>query len=269
MKRPGLPPGRFTITLCLRPCRAFRVYINNREFLAAIHASKLSFCSYVEPADAAYDAIVHDVAEITPELIQTVRLKKSKPRGKAKIDIETITPESLVFRVMTYEHIPLDPDRVRKSRVTDQSYARTSFPPFKHYRMIDGRPVEVLRSHWKGGIANGHFDPHGGKISDRLAKMFMLLVDRYGQRGNFRNYTYVDDMRGSALVQLSQVGLQFDESKSDNPFAFYTTTIRNSFVRILNVEKKGRSIRDDLLQEAGMAPSSTRQHDNQWDHRRH
>lgn len=244
------------------------MYINNRELLAAIHASKTSFCSYIEPADAAYDAIVHEVSEITPDLIEAVRLKKSKPRGKPKIDIETITPQSLVFRVMTSDHIPADPNRTQKSRSTSATLAHTTFKPFKHYRMIDGKAVEVLRSHWQGGIANGHFDAHGGKISNRLASMFMLMVERYGRRANFRNYSYLDEMQGQALVQLSQIGLQFDESKSDNPFAFYTTTIRNSFVRILNAEKKGQTIRDDLLMDAGVAPSSTRQLDNLLDQRR-
>ena len=169
---------------------------------------------------------------------------------------------------MTSDHIPADPNRTQKSRSTSKTLAHTTFKPFKHYRVIDGKPVEVLRSHWQGGIANGHFDAHGGKISDRLASMFMLMVERYGRRANFRNYSYLDEMQGQALVQLSQIGLQFDESKSDNPFAFYTTAIRNCFVRVLNAEKKAQDIRDDLLIEAGSKPSSTRQLDNLLDQRR-
>jgi hypothetical protein len=66
-------------------------------------------------------------------------------------------------------------------------------------------------------------------------------------------------MQGQALMQLSQIGLQFDESKSDNPFAYYTAAITNSFTRILNVEKKNQSLRDDILMENGMMPSHTRQ----------
>jgi hypothetical protein len=66
-------------------------------------------------------------------------------------------------------------------------------------------------------------------------------------------------MQGQALMQLSQIGLQFDESKSENPFAYYTAAITNSFTRILNVEKKNQALRDDLLQESGMMPSHTRQ----------
>jgi hypothetical protein len=66
-------------------------------------------------------------------------------------------------------------------------------------------------------------------------------------------------MRGQALLQLSQIGLQFDESKSSNPFAYYTAAITNSFTRVLNMEKKNQNIRDDLLQDAGQMPSWSRQ----------
>ena len=70
-------------------------------------------------------------------------------------------------------------------------------------------------------------------------------------------------MQSQALMQLSQIGLQFDESKSDNPFAYYTAAITNSFTRILNIEKKNQSIRDDLLEFNGMMPSFTRQNENE------
>jgi hypothetical protein len=66
-------------------------------------------------------------------------------------------------------------------------------------------------------------------------------------------------MRGQALLQLSQIGLQFDESKSQNPFAYYTAAITNSFTRILNIEKKMQNIRDDILEINGLNPSWTRQ----------
>ena len=95
--------------------------------------------------------------------------------------------------------------------------------------------------------------------------MFLKLVERYSHRANWRGYTYVDEMRGQALVQLSQIGLQFDESKSDNPFAYYTAVVNNSFTRVLNIEKKNQNIRDDILIEQGHLPSFSRQiaHENE------
>jgi len=95
--------------------------------------------------------------------------------------------------------------------------------------------------------------------------MFLKLVERYCHRGNWRGYTYVDEMRGQALVQLSQIGLQFNESKSDNPFAYYTAVVNNSFTRVFNFEKRNQMIRDDILIEQGHLPSYGRQiqHENE------
>ena len=98
-------------------------------------------------------------------------------------------------------------------------------------------------------------------MTNKLAMMFMKLVERYGHRGNWRGYTYIDEMKSQALLQLSQIGLQFDESRSEtpNPFAYYTAAITNSFTRVLNIEKRNQNIRDDILIMHGATPSYTRQ----------
>lgn len=74
--------------------------------------------------------------------------------------------------------------------------------------------------------------------------------------------TYNDEMRSQALLQLSQIGLQFDESKSQNPFAYYTAAITNSFTRVLNIEKRNQNLRDDILEMNSLNPSYTRQNQN-------
>ena len=89
---------------------------------------------------------------------------------------------------------------------------------------------------------------HGCFVARRNGKVYLT--------GN----TYNEEMRGQALLQLSQIGLQFDESKSQNPFAYYTAAITNSFTRILNIEKKNQNIRDDILEMNGLNPSWTRQY---------
>ena len=70
-------------------------------------------------------------------------------------------------------------------------------------------------------------------------------------------------MQGQALLQLSQIGLRFNELKSQNPFAYYTAAVTNSFTRVLNIEKKMQNMRDDILESNGMTPSWTRQYDNE------
>lgn len=249
--------------------------------MAQIHASKNTFCSYVTDEDSQYDIIVPNLKKINPIAIAKARKNKSKrltqeawqqakDNGLKKIKLSDYTVStrkidktSLVFRVMMFDHVPLDPTRKKNPKQESDRHTKCNFPPFLHYRLDNkGKPKCVGKSHWIGGLENGHFDCNHGKITNSLAMMFMKLCERYGTRANWRGYTYNDEMQSQALMQLSQIGLQFDESKSENPFAYYTAAITNSFTRILNIEKKNQNIRDDILEQHHMMPSSTRQNLN-------
>ena len=186
-----------------------------------------------------------------------------------KIDPSTITEDELVFRFMTYDHIPEDSDRKKNPKSVQDNHVKLNFPPFKHFILSDASQSgnddtidvdslvfkEVGRSHHK----DGEFSDSHGSITNTLAKMFILFVNRYSQKANWRGYTYIDEMKGRSLLQLSEMGLKFDESKSDNPFAYYTSLVNNAFRRVATAEKKAQSFRDDLLIEAGHNPSYTRQ----------
>jgi hypothetical protein len=190
--------------------------------------------------------------------------------GDKKTKLAQVTPDwrkiektSLVFRIMTFDHIPKAPGRKRKTKTIADEHERCNFPPFQHWRFDENdNLVCVGKSHWEGGMQNGSFSKGHGRVTEELGRMFLKLADRYGTRSNWRGYTYNDEMRAQAVLQLSQIGLQFDESKSENPFAYYTAAVTNSFTRVLNIEKKNQNIRDDILQENNLNPSFTRQNEN-------
>jgi hypothetical protein len=181
--------------------------------------------------------------------------------------INDVLEEDIVIRLMTFDHIPINEEKLAKAKTVADRHIKCNFPPFQHFIYKDGEFVCVGKSHWQGGLENGHFNVTHGKMTNKLALMFMKLVERYGHRGNWRGYTYIDEMKSQALLQLSQIGLQFDESRSEspNPFAYYTAAITNSFTRVLNIEKRNQNIRDDILIMHGATPSYTRQteHDMQ------
>ena len=256
-------------------------YLNNRDLLAQIHASKNTYCSYIAPENARYDLIVPNLKKINASAVTMARKAKAKrltqeaweaakESGLKKIKLVdyTVSPRKLektelVFRVMMFDHVPLDSERKKNPKQTADHHSKVNFPPFQHYKFDEkGKLVCVGKSHWIGGMENGNFSCDHGKMTNTLAMMYMKLCERYGTRSNWRGYTYNDEMQSQALMQLSQIGLQFDESKSDNPFAYYTAAITNSFTRILNIEKKNQSIRDDLLEYNSMMPSFTRQNEN-------
>ena len=89
-------------------------------------------------------------------------------------------------------------------------------------------------------------------MTNELAKMLILLANRIASKANFANYSYREDMVAESLANLAKHALKFDEAKSNNPFAFYTSAIMNSFYQYLNNEKKHRNIRDTLLIKKGI-----------------
>lgn len=267
------------------------IYLSNKDLLKEIHHSKMSYCWIKAPEYYYYDLILEDLSKfhnrksvafpkgaittarenranrIAQQALEAAEIqwrldgqKGNKPKlDQFQIDSKKIPVEELVVRTPSFEHIPVEPGRKNKPKITADLHSKVNFPPFKHFIKIEEEWVEVARSHWKGDLKKGHFSTAHGKVSDKLARMYIKLCERYSMRSNWRGYTYVEEMRGQALLQLSQIGLQFDESKSSNPFAYYTAAITNSFTRVLNMEKKNQNIRDDLLQDAGQMPSWSRQ----------
>jgi DNA-binding transcriptional MerR regulator len=253
-------------------------YLTNKDLLKEIHRSKNTYCTYTDKAYSDYDLIVSSLEKLNIRTIAEAKRNRASrmskiaheagmiaagkklPAKEFEVDYKKITKEELVFRIMTFEHIPLAPGRKKTLKNTADSHDKVNFPPFQHWKFDDkGNLICVGKSHWKGPLDTGEFNKEHGQMTDNLARMFLKLCERYATRGNVRGYTYNDEMRGQAILQLTQIGLQFDESKSDNPFAYYTAAVTNSFVRIINIEKRNQNIRDDILEINGMNPSWTRQ----------
>lgn len=96
-----------------------------------------------------------------------------------------------------------------------------------------------------------------GKMTEEFGKMMMLLVKRYASQGSYSGYTYVDDMESYALATICRVWNSFDPEKSNNPFAYFTQTLKRAFWQYLKQEEKHRNIRDAVLVREGDDPSHT------------
>lgn len=263
-------------------------YLNNADLLREIHNSKISFCWILDNEYSMYDYIVFDESEITEELLekaQKLRIKRLNselqiktqnenscgPKKAKQIILEqglqfseeNVPLDEVVIRVITDEHIPTELVKGSEEKI------KPNFESFKQYIVDnDGELCEVVRSHWRGDLENGEFSQSKGRITNELGKMFIKLTEQISHKGNYRNYTYVDEMRGFALAQLVKNALLFKESKffdpvkpvaQLNPFAYYTSFIDNTFYSVLNTEKRVRNTRDDLLEAYGFTPSHTRQ----------
>jgi len=267
----------------VQPSGRRQKYLNNKDLLHEIHKSKSSFSSYASSEYKQYDIILSSLDKINVRTIAEAKKNRAKRIGleeftrlrlsgdkKSKLidlipDYKKIPKTDIIIRIMTYDHIPLAPGRKKTTKTEADKHEKINFPPYQHWKFDEeDNLICVGKSHWKGGLHNGHFSKDHGRITENLGNMFIKLSERYAQRSNWRGYTYVEEMKGQAILQLSQIGLQFDESKSENPFAYFTAAVTNSFTRILNIEKKNQNIRDDLLEENGLTPSMTRQHSQEF-----
>lgn len=106
-------------------------------------------------------------------------------------------------------------------------------------------------------------------LTNDLVEMLVKIVHNYSLRKNWRNYSYVDDMRGDAILSLCQNALKFNPEKSKNPFGYYTQIVTHSFLTFLEKEKKIRRIRDDILEQNQLNPSFARQLENDERAREH
>ena len=277
-------------------------YLNNKDILKEIHTSKNNYCSYLDPVnDHKYDFIVDMPTESlekslkfaakrdTIQQARETRAQRIFAETGEKIDPKKIPVTDLVFRVMTWDHIPVAPKQPRKvdkkktakdifefddeaeefidledvttqNEIDDMVHVKVNFPPFQHFRMDENKTFQCIgKSHWIGDLETGEFSKDHGQITNKLAKMYIMMCEKYAMKFNWRGYTYNDEMRNSAILQLTYVGLRFNEAKSQNPFAYYTAAITNSFCRVLNSEKRNQNIRDDILEINGLNPSWTRQ----------
>lgn len=272
-------------------------YLNNRDILKEIHASKNSYCSFAKPEYHQYDYIINMPTEplhksfewaYRPDVLAAAREARAARLG---VDPESIPVTDLVFRVMTWDHVPLAPkvgrkvqkrrtardimefedddgsddlddvidDAVAEEEVDDMIHTKVNFPPFQHYKINANNSFYCVgKSHWRGDLQTGEFCKDHGQITKTLAKMYLMMTEKYAMKFNWRGYTYNDEMRASAVLQLTYVGLRFNEAKSSNPFAYYTAATTNSFRRVLNNEKKNQNLRDDILELNGLNPSWTR-----------
>ena len=125
-------------------------YLNNKDMLKEIHKSKLSYCYLLDKEHGRYDVIVEKYEDISnPEIIQLAKESRASQlgydafekayldwydnNGKAKdkprqidfkISPNDISEDDLIFRLMTYDHIPAEPGRKTKPKTTADAHSR-------------------------------------------------------------------------------------------------------------------------------------------------
>jgi len=96
-------------------------------------------------------------------------------------------------------------------------------------------------------------------FTPKLTEYIQILVNRYSNKGQWRSYSYLDDMKSDAIMTLCQNIFKYDETRFNNPFGYATQIIKYCFITFLEKEEIIRDIKDSLWESIGMTPSYARQ----------
>ena len=88
------------------------------------------------------------------------------------------------------------------------------------------------------------------RIPEYLGMCIYKIATKLSNRPNFINYSYKDEMIGDGIENAILNIRSFNPDKYDNPFAYFTQCIFNSFVQRINKEKKQQYVKYKSLENA-------------------
>ena len=179
--------------------------------------------------------------KVTPGPYKNFELITRRPRRRTVDSASMIKTKKKVVKKKAKAKV------VKKKAKKKKKVVKKKTPRKKNYLNNKDLLAEVIMS------------KENDQMTDKLARMLQMLCARYGRRGQFANYTYNEDMQAYAMMMLVRTWRSFKPEKSNNPFAFFTQCVKNSFIQFLNSEKRHRVIRDELMVDKGLNPSYTYQ----------
>jgi hypothetical protein len=90
-----------------------------------------------------------------------------------------------------------------------------------------------------------------GDCSEDLGLMFLKIVDGIGNKKNFINYTYKEEMKGLGTEFLCKYGKKFDfNHPKANAFSYLSQICSHGFVQCITKEKKQSEMKDKLIKRS-------------------
>ena len=89
-------------------------------------------------------------------------------------------------------------------------------------------------------------------IPNYIGECWMKIAEGLSHKPNFINYTYRDEMISDGIENCLQYFNNFDPSKSNNPFAYFTQIIYYAFLRRIQKEKKQTYVKYKATEQMGI-----------------
>jgi hypothetical protein len=106
-----------------------------------------------------------------------------------------------------------------------------------HY--VDNKQLYTVILQYKVDVENAEIQGLSKpQIPNYVGECILLIAQRLATKPNFINYSYREEMISDGIENCISYFDNFDPSKSDNPFAYFTQIIYFAFLRRIQKEKK-------------------------------
>lgn len=85
------------------------------------------------------------------------------------------------------------------------------------------------------------------QIPEYIGSCILKIVNGCGSRANFRNYTYLDEMKGDAIIAAVKAVPKFNSEKSSNGYGFINLCVWRDMVNRILLEKKQQDIKVSMM----------------------
>lgn len=90
------------------------------------------------------------------------------------------------------------------------------------------------------------------RIPEYVGKCFMMIAENLSHRPNFLSYTFREEMVSDAIENCVMYVDNFDPTKSQNPFAYFTQIVYYAFLRRIQKEKTQLYIKYKATESVGV-----------------
>lgn len=121
---------------------------------------------------------------------------------------------------------------------------------------------------WKKAVAEAEEvgdDPP--QVPNYVGECILKIATHLSYKSNFINYSYRDDMILDGVENCLMYIHNFDPSKSNNPFAYFTQIIYYAFLRKISKEKKQSYIKQKMLHQLPFDGFDLQEHDDDGEYK--
>lgn len=87
------------------------------------------------------------------------------------------------------------------------------------------------------------------RIPEYVGECFMAIAKHLSSKPNFCSYSFREDMVSEAVENCVIYASNFDPTKSENPFGYFTQIVYYAFIRKIQKERKQTYIRYKMLEQ--------------------